>query len=259
MVEGSEKITLNNFVAERYNTLRRIGVQCKAANQFEGIDDSIETIFSETKAKHQVCTTIESTLKQSRKDLESVRLVTADVEVDRDISNITSHRIISFTQYIYCSKCMQKILTCSSNDHDRVCFGIPSLHGDEQNEIKDIVCNNIAMLPHTVRNLRLVGVTFDAIKIIWESPIFYGGEALIDYEISYCIESSNLCKRARSKRMFMSCLRWCDRVLRKNNDFILDGLSASTLYTSIRVRCKNKIGWSNYSSAIDFAKTTGET
>lgn len=250
--------SLNNFFAGRYPTMREVGHHFKAKKALDQIESSMDNLVGRTKAELQISGSMNSQLQQSINDFGSTLEQTADQEIDKELNVSTSRREILSTKYFVCLHCNQKILNRCQREHFRICDGVNrSKEKTDTNKCKDNQnVEIIAVQPHPLRNLRLIGVSFDAIKISWDLPIFDGGETLVDFEISYCCESFR--KRARAKRVSMSCLRWCNKVPLCGNSFILDGLSAATQYTGIRMRCKNRIGWSDYSTPIDCVKTGGK-
>lgn len=248
-------IHINNFHSERYATVRQLGHQFKIKSFLDEIDDSMDNLFQKTKVQIQTGDNIKA------KDFshgEGKFGLTADQEVDRELNLLTSRRNILSSIYMDCPNCDQKIMHCCRNDHNLVCLGIESdvhveIDENNQREKKKI---NIAVRPHPLRNLRVIGISCDAIQIAWDLPIFQGGEDLIDLEISYSCEKYDE-KKSQRKTEKLSCLRWCYKEPISSNCFVLDGLLASTQYSGIRMRCRNRIGWSNYSEAIDYIQTGG--
>ncbi len=241
---------INNFYSGRYATVRQLGHQFKVKSFLDKIDHSMDNLLQKTKVQIQTGDSIKA--KNFKFDL------TADQEVDRELNLCTSRRNILSSIYMDCPKCNQKIMYCCHNDHNLVCLGIESdVHVaiDENNEREEKKIN-IAVRPHPLRNLRVIGISCDSIKIAWDLPIFQGGEDLIDFEISYLCEKYDE-KKSQRKIEKLSCLRWCYKEPISSNCFLLDGLVASTQYSGIRMRCRNSIGWSDYSEAIDWIQTGG--
>ena len=256
-----QKSLSNNLYAERYSIMRQIGHQFKTENTLGQIDKTVEGLFRKTKADIEFSGVLNTQLKNSRDDFGCKVTRTADQDIDRELNVFTSRRAILSTQYMECPTCLEKILIHNHDDHVRVCTSVHlSGKGVDSRKTKAIERNdkNIAVRPHQIRNLRLIGVTFDAIHIVWDLPIFDGGEPLIDFELSYFCDLEKIPdNRGRNKRISMSCLRWYNKEPIIAESFILDGLSASTQYLGIRMRCKNRIGWSDYSTPIDVVKTAG--
>lgn len=253
--------SINKFHANRYPIMRQIGHQFKAENKHDNVETSIQDLIYKTKSKMEFSDMVKTKLQNSLDDSRFLMNRTADEDIDRELNVFTSRRaILSAQQYMECPYCMEKILRCSQNEHARVCEGYHSNKDVEKNQVSRVKINvrNIAVKPHVLRNLRLISVCFDAIHIAWDPPIFDGGEPLINFELSFFCESDRIHrKKARTKNIYMSCLRWCNKEPCAANSFVLDGLRASTQYSGIRVRCKNSIGWSDYSTALHSVKTGG--
>jgi hypothetical protein len=247
--DNRRTIHINNFYSGRYATVRQLGHQFKVKSFLDEIDHSIDSLLQKTKAEIQ---TGDSIRVKDFFDGEGKFGLTADQEVDRELNVLNSRRNILSSRYINCPKCNQKIICCCHHDHDLVCLGIKTDVHEEIDENK----TNLAFRPHPLRNLREIGVSCDAIKIAWDLPIFQGSEELIDFEISYSYEIYGE-KKVERKREKFSCLQWCYKEPISSNCFVLDGLIASTPYSGIRMRCRNQIGWSDYSEAIDCIQTGG--
>ena len=41
-------------------------------------------------------------------------------------------------------------------------------------------------------------------------------------------------------------------------DFVIDGLDADASYVDIKLRCRNKVGWSDFCQKIESVKTAGK-
>ncbi len=248
--------------AERYHIVRQIERQNILTNILDQVDHNVQDVAQKTKSELGFSGVLKMTLNYSQDDCKSLPRRTADQDVDRELNQSACRRAIASTQLMECPTCQQKILICCFVEHNLVCRRSCVKESNDRGQVqKSKVTGSIhvpdrvtiAMRPHPIKNLRLIAVSFDAIHLAWDPPIFDGGEPLIDFQLSYYIRN----KQDKAKRTSMSCLRWCQRKPHAVNSFILYGLHASSYYLDIRIRCRNCIGWSDYSVAIDSVKTGG--
>jgi len=255
--ESHQSNNLNDFYSNKYATMRWLTQHFETQQSLENIDHSIERLLCKTKSKLNFADSTKLRLQQSYDSFESIQIISADQEVDKDLNESISRRELLSTKYTQCNQCQRKILLCSHYDHGLVCRGLESHARLDGNGMKQRNHEMIiSVRPHPIRNLRLVGKSYDAILLAWDSPVFLGGENLIEYEISYSCESPNA--PAQRKRYQIPCQRWCKREPYSDQTFVLDGLVASTSYSDIRMRCRSRVGWSEYSEAIAHLTTLGK-
>lgn len=183
----------------------------------------------------------------------------ATEEVNNDINVFYSKRSILNRQFQICIGCGIKLPSMAYQDHLKVCAFHSKFPVRKETKTKvDVstklnqsnVANNAIVKSHPPRNLRVSSVGSSSITIEWDDPIFNGGAPIIDYEVFYS---------KRGKRMNQKCTRWCNLYPIPKNIYTIDGLAASTTYTNIKFRCKNKVGWSDFSAMIDNVKTKGKS
>jgi hypothetical protein len=224
--------------ADRYDILRRANQHCNIESTFNRFEKEAWLLTKTIKSHVENTIDIEHRIHSIRHDNTG----SADKEVDKDLNVKYSKRSYLASQYISCPKCQQRILLVSQHDHDLVC-GLEDINpiSNERDEI--------TLKPLPPRNMSLLDVSFDSISIGWDPPIFDGGEQINDYELKYTSGESCL--------NIVPCSRWCLKTPLPRNMFKLEGLKASKTYSNIQVRCKNLIGWSDYSEPIKSIKTKG--
>ena len=230
-----------SYDADRYNILRRANQQCSIESNFNRFEKETRLLTKTIKSHVERTTDIEHRIHNVRNDsshLDTFRCASNDV--DRELNVKYSKRSFLASQYTSCPKCHQKILLVSMHDHDLVC-GFedvnPPRHGTDK----------ISLKPLSPRNLSILDVSFDSVSIGWDPPIFDGGERIYDYELQYT------CGEEFLKTISCSC--WCLKSPLPRDTFKLEGLKGSATYSNIQLRCKNVIGWSDYSEAINSIKT----
>jgi hypothetical protein len=183
----------------------------------------------------------------------------ATEEVNNDINVLYSKRSILSRQFQICTGCSRKLPSMAYQDHLKVCsfhskFPVQKeteTKGDESTKPNQ---SNVAIKAivksHPPRNLRVSSVGSSSITIEWDDPIFNGGAPIIDYEVFYS---------KRGKRMNQKCTKWCNLYPIPKNIYTIDGLAASTTCTNIKIRCRNKVGWSDFSAIMDDVKTKGKS
>ena len=251
--------SLHELNAKRFTAIRQIGKQSQIENDFVKIEDSIKDASSTIKAQIENINSFETRLRNLHGNFKEENGDAADEEVNRELNISTSRRAILYSQHLKCIYCMKHIRSEYLDDHTQMCK-----YKFDSNTIAS--CHDVDILavrPHPLRNLKLVAVSFDSIRIGWDVPIFEGGEPLTDFEVSYCstlTRISDNCKKQGKTKVLnqrMSCLRFCNKNPSKGSSFIINGLSAGMLYLGIKIRCKNVVGWSDYSNVLESVKTKG--
>jgi hypothetical protein len=100
-------------------------------------------------------------------------------------------------------------------------------------------------VPDAPRNLRVFEVGHDSFTLIWDYPD--NDNAVIDYEIKYSYLNLN---EGNEKEVSMSCCRWCLKIPIPKGRFIMENLSPNTEYHDVAIRCRNIVGWSDFSNSI---------
>lgn len=257
--ETTTATSLHELNAKRFTTIRQIGKQSQIENNFVKIDNSILNASSTIRAQIENIDSFETRLRNLHGNFKQENGDTADEEVNRELNISTSRRAILYSQHLKCPYCMKQIRREYLDDHTQMC----KYKFDSNNITTFHNADILAVRPHPLRNLKLVDVSFDSIRIRWDVPIFEGGEPLTDFEVSYCCASMKIyddCRKEGKKKVLhkrMSCLWFCNRKPLKGTSFIIEGLSASVLHLGIKIRCKNVAGWSDYSEALEAVKTKG--
>ncbi len=257
---GCNSVTfLHELNAKRYQSIRQSGKQSQIEKTFLRLDGSIQETSHVTRAKVESFDSFQTYLQNLHENVEQNREYTADEEIDRELNISTSRRTILFSQHLECPICFSSIRKEHFEDHRQLCkyhSTTDQLHATDEEE-------SISVRPHPLRNLKVVAISFDAIQIDWDLPIFQGGEPIVDYEVSYSYTSlkkysskkSNSKYKMVHRRVF--CLKFCNKSP-MNKPFVIDGLSASAQYIDVKVRCKSSVGWSDFSEPIKSVTTKGK-
>jgi hypothetical protein len=181
----------------------------------------------------------------------------ATEEVDNDLNVLYSKRNVLSHRFQICEVCNTKLPSLAYQEHLKVCAFHSRCLGQEEAETNQDLStkhhdddkDDVVVKSQPPRHLRISSIGSSSITIEWDDPLFNGGAPIIDYEIFYS---------KRGKRMKQKCTRWCNLHPLPENIYTIDGLAASTTYSNIKIRCKNKVGWSDFSVIIDNVKTKGK-
>jgi len=123
--------------------------------------------------------------------------------------------------------------------------------------------------PAPPRNLRANAVDHCSITLTWENCCYVvdGESSIVEYEVLYSVQQDPLAPDggiiplpARRKRSISStnCSEWSSANSTPKGSFVLEDLNPETLYTDIKIRCRNKAGWwSEFCSPIGSITTRG--
>ena len=139
----------------------------------------------------------------------------------------------------------------------------PLSHESNMTNSDDQNITTAEVRPQSPRNLRIVKTSSYSIELIWDPPILDGGLPIYDFEISYihCIKEeieSGKARKQKQRHETSQCSRWCLENPVPNNTYIMSDLNASTLFLDIKIRCRNEIGWSDYSIPIERCYTSSK-
>lgn len=255
------KARLHNLYSKRYSTIRQIGTQNQLEDVLHKLDNSIEESSQKTRTKLEKLHSFQIRSRYLYDNVRAKHTPTADEEVDKELNILTSRRTILFSQHLECPQCLKSIRREHLNEHLQIC----KYNSTQDNDIEQFNDASIAVKPHPLRNLKIVSTSFDSIRLSWDLPIFQGGEPITDFEVSYChaptkhIKSKETKSKMKIVHKKLSCLRFCNKTPCMDQSFIIEGLSAAQLYLSVRIRCKNVAGWSDYSEGIESVKTRGKS
>ena len=257
-IDGTTRTSLHELYSKRYPAIRQIGRQSQVEDAFFKLDGSIAESSQKARAKIGNLDSIQTRIRCLDYNAKVKHTETADEEIDRELNISTSKRTILYSQHIECPYCLKCIRREHLDRHMLICM----YNSKRDGNIEPHKETEIAVKPHPLRNLRIVATSFDAIHLTWELPIFQGGEEISDYEVSYSHLLRKYCGTTSAKSKMVhktaSCLRLCKKEPFVHGSFIIDGLSASEQYFEIKIRCKNKMGWSDYSKAVESVKTRGK-
>lgn len=211
------------------------------------IIDHVDELIFQKKASRSMLQNDSGTLKQ-----------TTDREINQDLNIKYSKRGLKGKSFIQCKLCKKSILDAIYNYHLDVCSirkknssrakqSIIHSHNDPKNMDKALFETKVRPTPP--RNLRIGAIDHSSFTLQWDDSIFDGGSTILDYEISYSIGS-----RIES----FSCSIFVMVNPLPGGIFLVSDLQAKTSHRDVKVRCRNKIGWSDYSESIDVITTKGE-
>lgn len=280
--ENEHKKHMNNLNSTRYSFMRQVEQQCASEGNNHLIGNELQKLTTRTRSTIERIDDYKVRLEKMQHGLRhGITEQNVDSEIDIDVKNASSRRALITSQCVECPFCSTSLLRQFINDHLLVCVNRKKNGGDktltehtkfieqyeqtrgkyEKNREQDITVR-----PLPPRNLKVTHVGFDIITLGWDEPIFDGGEPLIDYRLIYtCMGSEpkvslNQSRRERDNTIHnVLCSRWCLKSPIPQHKFTLEGLHAATEYKNIKLQCKNRIGWSDYSSSIDLVRTAGET
>lgn len=177
----------------------------------------------------------------------------ANQEVDYDINVRYSKRSLLNDLFVKCTSCNSELPKAAIQEHLKVCHFKTFLMGQMLDNIEsqpqtDESFFSATVRPQPPRNLRISSSSSSSFTIQWDSPIFDGGAAIVDYELVFS---------CRQRRVQVNCKCLCMRKPLPTSSFVIDGLTASNTYSNIKLRCKNDVGWSDFSSRIDSIQTQG--
>lgn len=267
---------INDLVASRYDLIRQVEKQCIVNEQFASVEsefhhgtkniraelDEIDRYISASKERHG------DGLFAAHHPSNELRKKEADSEVDEELNVTHSKRTILSANQTQCPTCGMKILNSCTASHALICSVLDDqaqVRTEDSNMEYNLMMEKISVRPHPPRNLKATDVSFDSISLAWELGIIDGGEPIIEYEVVYhsisvskSAPTARIKQRGRRQRVAMLCSRWCLMNPIPHKDFVIDGLDADASYVDIKLRCRNKVGWSDFCQKIESVKTSGE-
>ena len=259
---------MKSLEANRYDLFRQVDKQCIVDEKLDRFGKALTRLTRRTRSKIEEVDSFLSQKEKVQKYGISDGGQDADEEVDKDLNVMYSRRSMLSMGLVECPTCQQRILKSMWNDHSMVCSMVAKktaspleselLATERLNSHRPAIIPNAAVRPKPPRNLRVRAVDFESITIEWETTIFDGGESIMDYEIVYSIQPLPKQKNQRSRRVSLQCSRWCLAKPIPEKSFAIDNLAAGTNYSDLKLRCRNKVGWSDFCQKIESVTTAGE-
>jgi len=258
---------IKNIEAERYDLVRQIDKHCQIDDQLQNLSKEVNDLKNSTRLAIEEVDSFLLKKERFREEAFGERndadFCNTDKEVDRDINIHYSRRSIISKESLDCRICGQRIQRIVYNDHLQIC-AMTSNAGSRDNALNldgatmkgPGVSLDVTVRPTPPRNLRIKSVNHSSIHIVWEKSILDGGAPVLDYEIVYSVQSG--AKKKVSKRESVLCSIYCLVQPLPENSFIVDYLTANTEYCDIKLRCKNKVGWSDFCQKIQGVMTAGK-
>lgn len=274
--QKTTKTLLRNLDAKRYALFRQIETHTIIDNRISQFEDDLSEIQKLTRSKIDDIDSYLSKKKGLRENDNIGEYEDADKEVDRDINFTYSKRSILSRSMTECPKCNEQVLTNFLDEHRKICsitakrkanvnqtphicigHDNDGVEGDSSGKAHSPIPYD-PVRPNPPRNLRVRAVDYSSMTIEWDTSIFDGGEPIVDYEVVYSMQPSPAHNIKRTKNFTEQCSRWCLTQPIPKNTFVIEGLFASTTYSDIKLRCKNRIGWSDFGSNIESVETAGK-
>jgi hypothetical protein len=265
---------LKSLDAKRYGLIRQIAKHTSIDNQINQFGSDLAKLQNLTKSKINEIDSFISQKERLGNGADDGDCKDADKEVDSDINFLFSKRSILSRAMTECPRCEKRVLNSVLDEHTMVCSviakqvssryqrplvgNISDDHTDQSNKFDQASIPYDPVRPKPPRNLRIGAVDFSSITIEWDTSIFDGGEPIVDYEVFYCMQPSPTHNMQKTNKKFTElCSRWCLAHPIPQNCFVIEGLFARTTYCDIKLRCKNKVGWSKFGPKIESAATAG--
>lgn len=121
------------------------------------------------------------------------------------------------------------------------------------------VTNNyqITSAPSPPTNFRVTQISHDSFTAVWDTATNDDQQTIVDYEIKYTSTTEE--EGNDQQQVQISCSRWCmKQPIPNNGRHQVENLQPNTQYNDIAIRCRNSIGWSEFSNSINSIKTTSK-
>lgn len=283
--ESKINTKIKTLDAQRYGLIRQIAEQTITDKKIHQLDQDLTHLQRYTTIKIDE---IDTFLAQKERFIERYNHGAAtassndpdrgaDKEVDRDLNLVYSKRGILSKAWNECPKCGDQVLRSMLSDHMKACSVITSKPpSSSMGPAIDTTSTSIGrtgkfpynpVRPKPPRNLRIKAVDYSTITIEWDPSIFDGGEPIINYEVVYYvidlpppISSKTILENPpkKLKRKFVEqCARFCLVDPIPETDYVLDHMVAGKMYSDVKLRCRNKVGWSDFCQKIENVTTAG--
>ena len=119
----------------------------------------------------------------------------------------------------------------------------------------DVTSNNQnTSVPSPPINFRVTQISHDSFTAVWDTN---NQQTIVEYEIKYSYSSTIEEGGDDQQQVQISCSRWCMKQPVPNNGrHQVDNLQPNTRYDDISIRCRNSVGWSDFSNSISSITTT---
>lgn len=160
------------------------------------------------------------------------------------------------SRMLQCPLCMRKFMRVRFNDHMVRCVKKKQLartlethYGSKTVQVPI----EFATPPSAVRGVRQLTPTSNSVSIVWEPPLWDGGQPIVDYHIEYFVRVPMKGSRPEDdlfedvKQAPVQTSRWIMLAPIMHKGFTLRGLGASADIVNLRVRAVNSRGSSEWS------------
>lgn len=160
------------------------------------------------------------------------------------------------SKMLQCPLCMRKFVRDRFNDHMVRCVKKKQLARTLETHYGSKTVQvplEFATAPSAVRSVRQLTPTSNSVSIVWDPPLWDGGQPIIDYHIEYCIRVPMKGSRPEDdlfediKQPPVQTSRWIMLAPVMHQGFTLRGLGASSDIVNLRVRAVNSRGSSEWS------------
>lgn len=148
-----------------------------------------------------------------------------------------------------CSVCGALVPTETHGEHENGCRLQRTLLSRAQEALYSLHTDvDVSLPPGPPTDVRAEPTSYNSITVRWADPVFSGGQPIFEHEIAYELYA-NRAKNRDTNRFVTTCSRWCLDYPVALESFVLSGLPPATEVLNIRVRCKNKVGSSEWSTS----------
>jgi len=221
--------------ASRFPLMRRVDQHFTLQSKLENYGEEISRISGRNKAALTSLGSQERRIREMQALLRNEQPIGTQ-ENDNDALVKQSYQSISMTHDSSVDESDNIIATSSATD-------------DTNNY-------QVTSAPSPPTNFRVTQISHDSFTAVWETN--NDQQTIVDYEIKYSYSTSTTEDGGNDQRQVQtSCSRWCMKQPVPNNGrHQVDNLQPNTGYNDIAIRCRNSIGWSEFSNSINSITTS---
>ena len=157
-----------------------------------------------------------------------------------------------------CKVCGRRVPLGRLEKHEIVCDKkLEAKKYESEQAAKDPNALVGVMAPRCPQNFKVVSedLTPTTMTLLWEPPIIDGGAPIFDYEVNYSIRTETRVAKTVTyhfaEQPAYSTVRYVTRVPMQQFGTTLKDLKAGATFAKLTVRCRNIVGWSPFSEAIE--------
>ena len=239
--------------------LGRANYQLKIEDSMRTLDKDVERLSRLGRTRIDALDDMERRLKRMRHQLKVTSVPTVNDRISADL--YLNNKANIENKFSVCPRCNRKILTNLLQVHDLACARLQS---DDTKflglrpvpnvgeEIQSLIDEHAVFVPQPPRRVRVKQKGTSYIVWEWDKPVYEGGWPVTDYEISYAANIADFNTKTKKYDRYrevcpsLSTSNWCFSEPITHNGYTMVGLRAGTEYTDLKIRCRNKHGWSEW-------------